>query len=261
MIDFLFSLPLWLLALVLNVWLVGFALLGLWIVRTNILPHMRLKYSDAYFGAAIVQSVMLLYGMVAALTAVGVWQTYGEVSDTVSKEATVIVSLWRDIGGYPEPLRGEARGTLRDYTNQIIHDAWPLQKQGKIPREGVDWMNRLQSQLFTFEPVLESQKILHAETLRTFNQLVQQRRQRLDSVLAGLPGVLWFVLLPGAMGCLTLCLFFHVQNTLFQAVFVSSLGSFLAMVLFVIVALDRPFIGDMGITAESYQLIYDHHMK
>jgi hypothetical protein len=36
---------------------------------------------------------------------------------------------------------------------------------------------------------------------------------------------------------------------------------FLAMVLFVIIALDRPFVGDMGITAESYQLIYDHHMK
>jgi ABC-type branched-subunit amino acid transport system permease subunit len=35
----------------------------------------------------------------------------------------------------------------------------------------------------------------------------------------------------------------------------------LAMVLFVIIALDCPFVGEMGITPESYQLIYDHHMK
>lgn len=260
MFDFVFLLPLWLLAVVLNVWLVGFALIALWLVRTKILPRMGLTYSDAYFGAAIVQSVMLLYGMVAALTAVGVWQTYSQVSETVSTEATVIVSLWRDIGGYPEPLRGEARTTLRDYTEQIIRDAWPQQQRGQIPREGVDWMNRLQSQLFSFEPTLESQKILHAEALRTFNQLVQQRRQRLDAVQAGLPGVLWFVLVMGAMGCITLCLFFHVENAYYQTALVCGLASFVAMVLFVIVSLDRPFIGDMGITADSYQLIYDHHM-
>jgi len=33
------------------------------------------------------------------------------------------------------------------------------------------------------------------------------------------------------------------------------------MVLFVIIALDRPFSGGMGITPESYQLVIDHHMK
>ena len=33
MIDILFAMPLWLLAIVLNVWLMGFALLGLWIER------------------------------------------------------------------------------------------------------------------------------------------------------------------------------------------------------------------------------------
>jgi hypothetical protein len=35
----------------------------------------------------------------------------------------------------------------------------------------------------------------------------------------------------------------------------------LAMVLFVIIAMDRPFVGDMRITAESYQLVYDLHMR
>jgi len=33
------------------------------------------------------------------------------------------------------------------------------------------------------------------------------------------------------------------------------------MVLFVIIALDRPFAGEHGISADSYQLVYDHHMK
>jgi hypothetical protein len=261
MIDFVFSLPLWLLAVVVNVWLVGFAAAGLWIVRRHVLPRMRLGYDDAYYAAAVVQSVMLLYGMVAALTAVGVWQKYSQASEVVSAEATAIVSLWRDLGGYPDSLRDETRDILRGYTEQVIRDAWPQQRRGQIPREGVEWMDLLQSKLFAFEPVTEGQKIRHAESLQAFNQLVQKRRQRLDSVQAGLPGVLWFVLLSGAVGCVTLYFFFHLQNPYFQTGLVLALASFVAMVLFVIIALDRPFVGEMGITSDSYQLIYEHHMK
>jgi hypothetical protein len=260
LIDSLFSLPLWLLAIVLNAWLMGTAVVGLWAARRWALPRLRLSYDDAYFGAAAVQSAMLLYSLIAALTAVGVWQRYSQASDVVSREATAIVTLWRDLGGYPEPVRGATREILRGYTDQIINGAWPQQRLGVIPREGVDWMDRLQQHLYAFEPATESQKALHAEALEAFNELVQQRRQRLDSVQAGLPGVLWTLLLPGAMGCIALYLFFHVDNPRFQVLLLLGLAGFLAMVLFVIIALDRPFRGDMGITAESYQLIYDHHM-
>jgi hypothetical protein len=259
MIEFLFAIPLWPLAVILNVWLIGLAIVGMRVARRHIVPRMGLKYDDAYFAAALFQSAMLLYALIAALTAVGVWQRYSQASDVVSREATVIASLWRDLGGYPEPLRGEMRDVLRGYTEQIIREAWPKQRRGEIPGEGVEWMDRLQVQIFAFEPARESQKILHAEAIRTYNQLIQQRRQRLDAVQGGLPGVLWFVLLPGAMGCIVLSLFFYVANVWFQGILTVGLAGFLAMVLFVIIALDRPFQGDLGITAETYQLVYDHH--
>jgi hypothetical protein len=260
-IDFLSSLPLWFLAVLLNAWMIGVGLVGIWVMRRWVLPRMPLGYDDAYFGAAIVQSSMLLYSLVAALTAVGVWQRYSEVSNVVSSEASAIAGLWRDLGGYPQPQRDAMQDVLRGYTDQVINQAWPLQQRGQIPREGVAWMDRLQAQLVAFEPTTESQKIIHAETMSAFNELVQQRRQRLDSVQAGLPGVLWVVLLPGAMVCVVLFLFFHVPNARYQAILTTGLAGFLAMVLFVIIALDRPFGGSMGITAQSYQLIYDHHMR
>src|SRR6516162_4287401 len=112
MIDFLSTLPLWLLGLVLNAWLIGFGLVGLWVVRQIILPRMHLRYEDAPFGAAVLQSSMLLYGLIAALTAVGVWQKYSQVSDVVSEEATAIACLWRDLGGYPPEPRDATREVL-----------------------------------------------------------------------------------------------------------------------------------------------------
>jgi hypothetical protein len=259
--DFILSLHLWTLAIVLNAWLMGFALVSFWVARRWILPRMRLAYEDAYIGAAVAQSCMVLYALIAALTAVGVWQRYSQVSGIVSSEATIIANLWRDFGGYPPEQRDAMREVLRGYTEQVIHEAWPQQRAGQVPREGVEWMDRLQTQLFAAQPGSKAEEILHAETLRSFHDLVQARRQRLDSVGAGLPGVLWFVLLPGAMGCIVMFMLFRVENPRYHAALLILLAGFIAMVLFVIIGLDRPFSGDMGITADSYQLIYDHHMR
>jgi Protein of unknown function (DUF4239) len=260
MIAFLERLPLWLLALVLNASLMGSALVGLWIFSRHVLPRLHLNLHNAYYVAPLMQESMLLYSLVAALTAVGVWTRYSDVSRVVSAEATAITTLWRDLDGYPEPLAGSMRDVLRGYTDQVIHNAWPQLKQGQIPSEGVEWMNRLQSLLYAFEPATEGQKVLHAETLREFNHLVEERRQRLDAAQGSLPGVIWFVLLGGAVAGITLGQFFYVETARLKACMLLGLAASLAMVLLVIFALDTPFTGDMSIGPESYQLIYDQHM-
>ena len=52
-----------------------------------------------------------------------------------------------------------------------------------------------------------------------------------------------------------------VEDARFQGILVAGLAGFVAMVLFVIIALDRPFRGAMAIPADSYQLVYDQLMK
>jgi hypothetical protein len=262
MIDFLFELPLWALAVVLNVWLMSFALASLYVVRRWLMPRLHIQTEAAlFYAAAVMQSGMVLYGLVAALTAVSVWQTHSQVSDTVSREAIAIANLWNDLGGYPPAARDAMREVLRGYTQQIIQEAWPLQRQGRTPRKGIAWMERLQSGLFAFEPATEAHKILHSETIAAYNRLVQERRSRLDAVNTGLPGVIWAVLLPGAMGCLLLSMFFRIEDVRFQAILLLGLSGFVAMVLFVIISLDHPFRGPMAISSESYQLVYDQLMK
>jgi hypothetical protein len=39
------------------------------------------------------------------------------------------------------------------------------------------------------------------------------------------------------------------------------LAVFIALVIFMILSLDRPFRGDLGIRADSYKLIFDQLMK
>ena len=72
---------------------------------------------------------------------------------------------------------------------------------------------------------------------------------------------MWSVLLPGAMGCLLLSLFFPIEDPRLQAILTAGLAGFLAMVLFVIISLDKPFHGAMAVSPDSYQLIYEQLMQ
>src|SRR3954454_868148 len=141
------------------------ALIFLLLVRRFVLPRLRVEVADSEFVGAVVQSIMVFYGLALALIAVNVWQTYNDVSKTVSVEAISFATLYRDVSGYPEPIRSKLQGEIRGYVDQIIHGAWPLMRKGAVPTEGVEWMNRFQAVLLTFEPAGEAQKILHAETL------------------------------------------------------------------------------------------------
>jgi hypothetical protein len=261
MFESLFELPLWITGPGIVMVLCLFAVVGLVLVRRRVLPRLRVEGADSEFTGAMLQSVMVFYGLAVALIAVTVFQTYSDTSKIVTAEATALNALYRDVTSYPEPIRADLQKLLTDYTDQVINGAWPLIRRGKIPTAGLEYMSRLQLMLDKFEPATEGQKILHAETLRAYNQLIQSRRMRLDAVGTGLPSVMWVVIVIGAFISLSASFFFKVEDVRLHIIEVLLLAVFIGLVIFMILALDRPFRGDLGIRPDPYQLVYDQLMK
>jgi hypothetical protein len=237
------------------------ALIFLLLVRRFVLPHLRVTEADSEFSGAVVQSIMVFYGLALALIAVNVWQTYNDVSKTVSQEAISFAALYRDFGGYPEPIRSRLQGEVRGYVDQIIHGAWPLMRKGQVPTEGVEWMNRLQDVLMKFEPSGEGQKVLHAETLAAYNRALQARRLRVDAIGTGLPGVMWVVIVVGAVISISGCYFFRVEDAWLHGILVVLLAVLIGLVITMTEAMNHPFRGTLGLSADPYQLVYDQLMK
>src|SRR5258705_2855434 len=104
------------------------SMVGLFLARRLLIPHLRFHdgVNDAISGT--VQAIGVFYGITVGLIAVGVWNTYSNAGDLVSKEASSVGALYRDFGGYPSPVREELRGKLREYTVFIIDQAWPAQR-------------------------------------------------------------------------------------------------------------------------------------
>ena len=258
--DFLFDLPLVLTGPILIGVLVVASLAALGWFRRHELPRLRFGDGDVEFGAAMLASIMVFYGLATALTAVQVWEGYEKVREINEQEASSLAAFYRNASQYPEPLRSVLRERVRTYTQQVIHDSWPLQRKGRIPREGVRFMDDLQAMLVRFEPTTEAQKVLAFETLASFDRMMEARRMRLGSVGRKLPGILWLVILLGAFVSLVSAFYFPVHEARLHRVQVGLLAGFIGLVIFMIFALDRPYRGDLGLRPHPYELLYEQLM-
>ena len=235
------------------------SLAGLVLVRRYVIP--RLHYHDGANDAVsgTVQAIGVFYGITVGLIAVGVWNTNSNASELVSREAVSIGSLYRDVSGYPAPLRDELRGKVREYIVFVIDEAWPAQQRGRGQElnGGSKILNEFQALLFTFQPASASQSALHSETLRAYNNLLEYRRLRIDAVGGGLSAVMWSVIWIGAAISIGIAYFFNIPDFKLHGILIVLMGGFLAMVLFMIVINDRPFYGHVRISSDPYKLILE----
>lgn len=244
-------------AIVMIFFVEGCSLIGLFLSRRFLLPRFRYGegVNDAISGT--VQAIGVFYGITVGLIAVGVWNTNSNSSDLVSREATSIAGLYRDVSGYPSPLREQLRSELRAYTEWVINTAWPAQRKGEIPMGGQTLMDDFQNKLYSFEPANQSQIALHQETMRGYNSLIEDRRLRIDAVSNGLSPIMWAVIWVGAIISIGVAYLYKIEDGKLHALLIALMGGLLAMVLFMIVINDKPFYGNQSIKSDPYKLILD----
>lgn len=248
------------LALLMVVGIEAVSLVALFLARRFILPRLRFHdgINDAISGT--VQAIGVFYGITVGLIAVGVWNTNSNAADLVSKEAASIGALYRDVGGYPQPVRDVLQSKLREYTKAVIEQIWPAQKEGRVVNVGVRILDDFQSTLYTFEPTTTGQAALHSETLRAYNTLIEYRRLRIDAVDSGLSFVMWAVIWVGAAISIGVAYLYNIEDPKLHAILIGLMAGFLAIVLFMIVINDKPFYGQVSISPDPYRLILERLM-
>ena len=242
-------------ALVLIFLIEVFSLVGLLVTRRFILP--RLHYHDGANDAVsgTVQAIGVFYGITVGLIAVAVWSTNSAASDLVSREASAIGGLYRDVNGYPSPLKEELHEKLRAYTEFVVKQAWPAQREGKTLDGNMTLLTEFQTEQFAFEPKTAGQSELHAEALRAFNNLADCRRLRVLAAGGGLSDVMWAVIWVGAVISIGVAYFFKIPDAKLHMILVALIAGFLAMVIFMIVINDKPFFGYSSVSSDPYEFM------
>ena len=158
----------------------------------------------------IFSGVGMLYGLLVGLVAVAAWGNYDSVDDLVSKEASLITSLYRDISALQEPTKQVLQDNLKSYLKDVIEVQWPAHQDGFSLEGGATILTHFHATLAQYQPKNIGDQALYQETLSAFNRLSEARRLRIGAVESGIPAVFWTVILIG--GWLTLPLISQVPQ-------------------------------------------------
>src|SRR3954454_13435285 len=128
MLDFLLSLTLWQLTVV----VLGISLAFGLLFSVGIRKVFRLNPTNAQADLAIdlMQVTSTYIGILLAFAGVLAWQDYKDADTAVEQEAGVASLLYRDLAAYG-PQMDTARGDLKAYVHSVVVDGWALLREGK----------------------------------------------------------------------------------------------------------------------------------
>lgn len=255
----LYDLPIWeMVALITGAFLlVNF--LGSIFIR----PFLRLIVRNQYGANDLISYLLgahgVYFGILLGLLSLAAYENFNKAETQVTQEAASLSGLYRVFSGYPEPARAELRQLLREYARSVISEDWPAQRRREIPRGGTELVTRIQTVLYAFEPKTAGQELLHGQALSSFNDLRDFRRLRLYSVTSGIPQLLWYVVLIGAIT--SMVLFWMLDMKFLPHLLLGGISNFfLATLIAFVVAMDNPFLGEVSISSSPFEQIYDQLM-
>ena len=235
------------------------AVAGLELVQRLVPAQKRQEHNDvAGFLYAVVG---IVYAVLLALLVIAVWEQYQSANETVESEASAVAEIAWLAHRLPEPERHELQEDARSYAQEVVDQEWPLMEQRiegeQGTPEGWDLVDDIRATLQEVEPSTVAEQELYAEGLDRIQRLGDARRMRFVAAEEGIPGVLWAVLVFGAVVAVGFTYLFGMRNTWAHRLMVMSLTAVIALVLFTIGVMEHPFSGGARIEPSAFELILE----
>jgi hypothetical protein len=205
--------------------------------------------------SAIFQAILVMYAISLGLIAVASWGNASAAAAAASEEASHIATVYRTLGGYPQPLQDDLKDSVVRYTQSIIEKAWPAQQRGEVTEAGIEIILHLWNAITQFEPKTDGQHVIHGQVLDGFNKLVEFRRRRIEATSYAVPEALWGVVLIGAAVSIFGSYLFKIQSLSVHGLLTILLTTMIALLVFFIATTDHPYSGSNAIEPIAYQIV------
>ncbi len=255
-----YDLPLGPLITVTAVIFVGYCWLGCIFLRPFLRLFVRSRRGSNEVVGHVLSCFGVFYGLLLGLIAVASYQNMTDVENNIAREVAALDALNQDVSTYPAPHGQNLRWLLRDYCRYVYKYAWNDYSRGEIPSGEQTRISAFHERLLAFEPQTETQKIVHAETIRQFNVFLESHRVRENSITTGIPAVMWYVVFVGALLNIALIWLFDMKFVT-QLFLGGILAFFLGTMIMLIGVMDRPFQGDVSVSSEPFKILYWAKMR
>jgi hypothetical protein len=203
----------------------------------------------------------MFFSIMLGLVAVGAWETYSTTNDIVNTEAAEVAALYRDMDYFDGDDRQRMQQRLRTYVRMVIDTEWPQQRAGITPSIGDIPLNNVADAMMAVDVTTPKSQILLAEAFKQYNAVVEARRHRLQSVGDALPGSLWLVIAVGTIFNIVITWLFVVRHRKLDVLLNLLVSLLLGSVLAFIIAMDNPYRGEISVSPQSLELVYEQVMS
>jgi hypothetical protein len=191
------------------------------------------------------------YAVLLAMIAVGAWNGASTVDVAIQQEANALAGVYRGVGAFRPAPRDHFQQLVRDYVDFVVRDEWPaLRRDQRSPRTELA-SQTLSEEIVGFEPATPAEQMIKPIVVSKVNEFEDARRLRLLEGSRGLGPITWFVVVIGGIMTLAFTFFFRVEHKSVHLVISMLASGMLAVVVFLILAMDHPLWGDVSVQPDA----------
>jgi hypothetical protein len=248
--------PLWIIGILLVGGATLLSMAGLALIRRWIgLDRLKLNNEVAGFKFA---SVGVLYAVLLAFAVLVVWEKFNAAEESVAAEAGGAATIYRLAAGLGDQDGARLRDGMTAYLKAAIAEDWPAMARGEHSSVANQALNDAYAAALHFQPEDRRGAVVLTAVLHQLDQITEARRARLVVASGIVPGVIWLVLLGGAIVTVGFTYFFGAENLRAQMLMTGALSLLIFSGLLIIIAIDHPFAGTVHIEPEPLALVLEN---
>lgn len=221
---------------------VGLSVVG-FIVARRFMPS-KFEPSHNNIVGYIFGTLGVVYAVLLGFAILTVWQQYESTEQYAALEAEESLAIYRDLSLYPD--RESARPikeALASYMRSVIGEEFPAMAQMKQSKATDKAFRDLWTKLDTLNPRDLREQTLYRQILADVHDMAKSRTNRLQAADDEMPQMIWLALLVGAVFTISCTFFFSPDHVKGHLAMTCLLSAVMAIVWYVIIGLDHPFLG------------------
>ena len=231
-----------------------------WFVR-RVWPPERRRVHNEITGWQI--SVLgTTYAVIVGFMMFAAWADFRTADQNAVAEASCLINLYWAASGLPAGQRDEMRKFAADYAEAMITDEWPAMDRGVLSPTGTRIVEQLWETAARTESLSASEQVSLEQTMTELSNITQHRRIRQLQSESRLPGILWTVLIVGALITIMSSCLFGSEYPVLHMLQVVTLALMFSLALAAVADINHPFQGAVHVNPtgfENARRVFDNH--
>ncbi len=202
-------------------------------------------------------SISSFYALLLSFIVFVFWAQLNETRSNASKEGSAAISVYRDIKNYPDTVDSkQLMGVFLVFVGNVVDEELQSMKEMKLNRKTIQSFNAVYNKIERVNPKTPYQIQLLSGMCRDLNDLATYRGLHIIAMEAAIPTPMWLPMLLGGLITLVCAMMLDIEYGKLHVALITLLGIFIGMFFFIIILLNHPYTGSLGIKPESYQQIF-----